>query len=126
MLLPGLLAISLGLVLLTSAATMSLDTWGPFGGGGGGSPDETGGVGGERWEDWKGREERERCDSIWMDKVREIEKDSVETSEGESVVDTVAAGWSLEREVEKGRNRTDVLEEMVSRTKGFYVRDWPL
>lgn len=104
---------------------MSLDAWGPFGGGGG-PPDDGGGNRGGRWEDWKGREERERCDSVWMDKLREIEEDSLDPSEEESVRGGEAAGWSLEREVGKGRNRSDVLEEMVSRTKGFYVRDWPL
>lgn len=61
-----------------------------------------------------------------MDKLGEIEEDSLDIPGEEAVGKGDAEGWSLEREVEKGRNETEVLQEMVSRTKGFYVRDWPL
>jgi hypothetical protein len=36
------------------------------------------------------------------------------------------AGFSLENEIQKGRSKFDVLQEMVSKTKGYYVRDYLL
>lgn len=51
---------------------------------------------------------------------------SDEERHGWETVNEGGVSFSLEDEVRKGRERKEVLREMVGKTKGFYVRDYPL
>lgn len=87
--------------------------------------------------------DRERCDQVWRDEGRVWPPAAVPALAGSEHGGGAGAGeahgnggwgteaegregFSLEEEMKKGKTRKEVLQEMVGKTKGYYVRDWPL
>jgi hypothetical protein len=150
-LLTSSLLISLLLVLYLSVfesehlpdkATISNPTkWTPpsLSGWGSSYDDDGAGAGGGRGKAGmaKAAAERQRCEALWREDGRTAPGGAVVgegLGEGWSNTGIVGGeggqdddeGFSLEREIKKGRDRKDVLREMVSKTNGYYVRDYPL
>lgn len=89
--------------------------------------------------------DRQKCEQLWQDDgrlatsgppptsgsggVTEGSSSSSSSSPGGVVsgpVDGGKAEYSLEEEIRKGKTRKEALKEMVAKTNGYYVRDYPL
>lgn len=84
--------------------------------------------------------EAARCDTLWreqgLDRLPHLPpapgKEAIkggspqESAAGYGTEAEGRAGYSLEDEIKSGKSRKQALQEMVGKTKGYYVRDYSL
>lgn len=75
--------------------------------------------------------DRAKCEQLWQDEGRVVAfpHGSSHPSSGaieSGPVDDGSGAFSLEDEIRGGKSRKEALLEMVDKTNGYYVRDYPL
>jgi hypothetical protein len=73
--------------------------------------------------------DKAKCEQLWQEEGRIAQPHGSTTSSGaieSGPVDDGSGAYSLEAEIRGGKSRKDALREMVGKTKGYYVRDYPL